>query len=309
MRKAGLGWLRADVPFPFSQKAGTLSAAYASFREKVVAWHNEGFKLTCITPYPRGWELEAGEPGSEKFLSIYREACAFMAKDLAFAVPVWQVSNELNLAWFRRPFNTEEEAIPFLIAGGVGIREGNPQALVGLNMATGHEASAYRMQAHLYPNDQLDWDYIGMDAYYGTWEPGGPETWPDKLEQLHEHIQKPLIVMEFGYPSKGGVMTADERGTDQESWSTMLHKVSNWPYGWDGGHTPEAQARYVEAALDIFVKTEFVRGAFWYNWADGKPCNCGNAECPEGSGYGMVTLDREPKPAYHVFAKFQNRKK
>jgi hypothetical protein len=139
-------------------------------------------RVLGITPYPRGWEVDAGPAGSSRFLACYREACAFLAADLAPFVDTWQVSNELNLAYFRRPFQTEEECVPFLVAGGLGVRDGNPRALLGVNMATGHEPSAARMYRQLYPHPDIAWDYVGVDAYYGTWEPGGPDTWVEKLD-------------------------------------------------------------------------------------------------------------------------------
>lgn len=308
MREAGIEWVRLDVPFPWADEIGNERPQYAKFREKVREYASEGFKVLGITPYPRNWNVEAGELGSAKFLSVYREACAYMARDLAFNIPIWQVCNELNLGWFRRPFETEEEAIPYLIEGGLGCREGNPEALVGVNMATGHEPSAYRMYRALYPNDRIDWDYVGMDAYYGTWEEGGPDTWPEKMAELYEVCKKPLIIMEFGYASGGGTMTAEERGPQNEG-SQLLHKVGKWPWGWGEGHTPEMQAEYARIALEHFRRADYVLGAFWYKWSNGAKCNCGHQDCPENSHYGMTTIDEEPKPAYFEFQQFAARLK
>ena len=67
----------------------------------------------------------------------------------------------------------------------LGIREGNPNARVGVNMATGHVASADCMYRALYPSNTVKWDFVGVDAYYGTWEPGGPEKWRETIDRIH----------------------------------------------------------------------------------------------------------------------------
>jgi len=185
MREAGLDWTRIDLPFPFDGTEKKEHARYVAAKEQIRALRAHGIRTLGITPYMRDWPMHTGELGSMSFLSTYRAACAYMARDLADVIDTWQVCNELNLAWFRRPFATEEEALPFLVYGGLGIREGNPAARVGVNMATGHVASADRMYRALYPSNTVKWDFVGVDAYYGTWEPGGPESWSETLDRIH----------------------------------------------------------------------------------------------------------------------------
>ena len=303
MRDAGMTWTRVDVPFPFDGAPEKEHARYQAVKAQIRALRAEGIRTLGITPYMRDWPILTGEIGSRSFLAMYQRACAYMAKDLSDVIDTWQVSNELNLAWFRRPFATEEEALPFLIYGGLGIREGNPAARVGINMATGHVASADRMYRALYPSNTLRWDFVGVDAYYGSWEPGGPEAWGgtiDRIFALCGGVE--IIVMEYGYASDGGTMTDEERGP-QEYSSQQLHKVSKWPYGWGSGHDTESQARYCTAALRIFAEHPKVSGAFWYKWNDGRQCGCGNAGCPENRAYGLVAGDQTPKPAWHAHRK------
>ncbi len=300
MVEAGIRWTRLDVPFPFHGDERTESAKYQHCRQVIRELADHGIQTLGLTPYPRGWPMSVPPPGSSEFLDLYRRCCAYMAADLGDLVPAWQICNEMNLPYFRRPFECEEQCIPYLVYGGMGVREGHPQAKVGVNMATGHEASAFRMYRQLYPTASVEWDFVGVDAYYGTWEPGGPEDWTDTLDRVHALCGCDIIVMEFGYASAGGQMTDAERGP-QEMCSKALHQTSKWPYGWGVGHTPRMQAEYARIAIDRFGQHPAVRGCFWYKWNDGKQCNCGTPGCPENSAYGITDYHQQPKPAWHAF--------
>lgn len=304
MRDAGITWTRVDLPFPFDGSSTKEHPRYQAVKAHIRTLREQGIRTLGITPYMRDWPFQTGELGSRSFLATYQAVCAYLAKDLTDLIDTWQICNELNLAWFRRPFATEEEALPFLVYGGLGIREGNPLARVGVNMATGHRESADRMYRALYPSNTVRWDFVGVDAYYGTWEPGGPHTWASTLDRIHVLCGGvDIIVMEYGYASDGGTMTDDERGP-QEFSSQQLHTVSKWPYGWSDGHTPEVQGRYGTTALEVFRAHPAVVGAFWYKWNDGRACGCGNAGCPENRAYGLVTNDQELKPAWHAHRAF-----
>ncbi len=295
MKEAGVQWLRCDMPFPFEGKVGNASQGFRSFYDQVSTWHQAGFKVMGVTPYPRGWKVDAGTPGSKEFLDIYEKACQFLASELGDMVPGWQISNELNLESFRHPL-TEEQAIAFAKHGGAGINQGNPSALVGVNMA-GFSESALRMYAELYPNDMAEFNYIGTDGYFGSWENGGPDEWHEKLSLLYEKTGKPIIIQEFGYASKGKVKTPEERAKDN-------HEVKKWGYAWSDGHTPEVQAEYLEETYKIFMDTPTVLGAIWYCWSDHEKCwNCGAEDCPCETAWGLVDVNEVPKPAYHAFSR------
>jgi len=107
MREAGLDWTRIDLPFPFDGTEKKEHARYVAAKEQIRALRAHGIRTLGITPYMRDWPMHTGELGSMSFLSTYRAACAYMARDLADVIDTWQVCNELNLAWFRRPFATE----------------------------------------------------------------------------------------------------------------------------------------------------------------------------------------------------------
>ena len=296
MQQAGVEWVRCDVPFPFEDKVGNVSQKFRNFTEQVHTWNRAGFRVMGITPYPRGWNVDAGTSGSSHFLHVYEEACKFMAQEFGDIVQGWQISNELNLESFRHPL-TEEQALAFAKQGGSGVRRGNTSALVGVNMA-GFGKSALRMYSELYPNNDVEFDYIGTDGYFGSWEAGGPESWHEKLALLHEKTGKPIIIQEFGYASKGDVMTPEERTAGKSP-----HELKKWGHAWCDGHTPEVQAAYLEETYRIFIDTSTVLGAIWYCWSDHEKCwNCGAPDCPCETAWGLVDVNEVPKPAYYAFS-------
>lgn len=297
MKQAGVQWLRCDMPFPFEGEVGKASQRFRNFHSQVSAWSREGFRVMGVTPYPRGWQVDAGAPGSAGFLDIYQEACRFLAQEFGDMVPGWQICNELNLESFRHPL-TEEQAIAFAKSGGLGVKRGNSSALVGVNMA-GFGESALRMYSELYPNDEVEFNYVGTDGYFGSWQAGGPEDWHQKLALLHEKTGKPIIIQEFGYASRGEVMTAEEKASGKSP-----HELKKWGNGWREGHTPDVQAAYLEEAYNVFINTPTVLGAIWYCWSDHERCwNCGAPDCPCETAWGLVDVNEVPKPAYYAFSR------
>jgi hypothetical protein len=314
IREAGLGWVRLDVPFPWRGRMGQSRAEYQSFRERLQAIGAAGLRVMGIAPYPRGWELpEAGAPGSAAFLEVYRQACTFLAADLRPWVGAWQVANEMNLELFRQPL-TEPQALDYLRAGAVGLRAGNQDALVGVNMA-GFGPAALRMYEQLYLSPRsggegtagrrdaaAELDYVGTDGYFGSWEAGGPDAWPAQIERLATLTARPVIIQEYGYSSAGAVMTAAERAAGSDP-----HRLKKWAHGWAPAgarpaHTPEMQALYASQCLERFAADPRVRGIFWYCWSDHERCwQCGASDCPCETAWGLVTTDEREKPAYAAY--------
>ena len=301
MRRAGVEWILCDIPFPFEGAVGRASPAFRNFAAVLDRWHGAGFKVLGVTPYPagfeEGWKIEAGRPGSRGFLDIYEEVCRFVAAEYAETVGAWVIGNQLNLERFRRPM-TEAEALELMKRGGAGVKRGNAEALAGVNMF-GFDRTALRMYSRLYPNDAVEFDYVGTNGFFGTFDPGGPDTWHEKLALLKELTGRPIIVLECGYPSRGECMTDDERASGRTH-----HEYGKLPYVWRDAHSPEEQAAYLERAFWILTGSPDVKGAFWFSWFDRPKCwNCGRADCPAGTANGLVDLDEKPKPAYHAFGR------
>ena len=317
MKEAGIGWVRQDFPFPFVDRVGgELSAPYRKAREVAQSWSARGLNVMGVTPLPGSggykpddagrmvlhWHSAfpdwAGALGSDAYLRTYREVCAFLAGDLHGVVQMWQIANELDIELFAGPLNPRQGA-GLILHGAQGLKNADPSLVVGPNTAGG--GAAYYLYGYLYatPNNHLD--YCGVDGYYGSWAAGGPENWAPRIAELFTLTQKPVLVNEWGFASKGEVMNEDELRQSRAGLSACQFR--KWPATWDGGHTPEVQAEFVRRAMEGFAsQRDHLMGMFFYRWEDQERCwQCGSPDCPLEIAWGLVSVDNTPKPAYHAF--------
>jgi len=150
--------------------------------------------------------------------------------------------------------------------------------IVGTNTAGAPQA--YYLYGRLFADAGGLMDYCGVDGYYGTWAPGGPEDWDGRIEELYELTQVKVLVNEWGYSSAGPLMTEEEAASGRH-----ICQFKKWRYAWGEGHTPEGQAAFVRAAFEVFRKhRDRLAGVFFYRWEDQERC----WQC-------------RPKPAFEAF--------
>lgn len=66
-------------------------------------------------------------------------------------------------------------------------------------------------------------------------------------------------------------------------------------------HNPEDQARFFTDCIARLSKIDFCVGAFVYCYSDSDACYiCGQEDCPVETGWGLVDLNGNPKPAYYA---------
>jgi len=159
-------------------------------------------------------------------------------------------------------------------------------------------ANAYYFFGRFYSDLHELLDYCGIDGYYGTWIAGGPDDWGPRVAEIHNLTGLPVLVNEWGFSSAGGVMTQD-----QSAQGLPPCQVKKWEHTWGPGHTPEGQAEFVEAAFDAFrSQRDALLGVFFYRWEDQERCwQCGQADCPAETAWGLVDLKGRPKPSYDAF--------
>jgi len=314
MRGAGIDWVRQGFEYPFSDSlGGTTTDEYQRAKTNAKRWVEKGFRIMGVTPLLgiglRERDAEGklqmvwhdhvpgymGVPGTAEFQRNYRELCRFLAQDLHGIVDMWQIANELDITIFAGPLNPRQ-ASDLILDGARGLKMGDPGLIVGTNTAGSDKA--YFLYGRLHAEQEGLLDYCGVDAYYGTWQEGGPEMWSDRIAELYELTGTKVLVNEWGYASAGGLLTDEERATQPY---VCEHK--KWYHAWDAGHTPEVQAEFVRVAFEGFrEQRDKLLGAFFYRWEDQEKCwQCGAPDCPAETAWGLVGIDQTPKPAYVAF--------
>ncbi len=315
MREAGIGWIRLDFGFPFSGRiGGELTEQYMHQRQDAADIAGKGLNVMGVTPLAgvavrkrsRGgrmtlkwenWLPEwCGEPGSEKFLRMYEEACAWLGEDLKRFVRAWQVTNEQDIEQFAGPLNPRQ-ACALIVHGARGLKSADPSLLVGQNPAGADKA--YYFYGRLYGEDDGLLDYCGIDGYYGTWAPGGPDAWAGRIAELHALTGRKVLINEWGFSSAGKAMSARDKASGRS-----VCELQKWGHTWGAGHTPEGQAEFVKGAFKAFrSQRDALLGAFFYRWEDQERCwQCGQEDCPAETAWGLVDIDGRPKPSLRAFA-------
>jgi len=306
MREAGIEWVRFGFCPPFTDESMTATtAAFQEQEREVERLAKHGLKLMAYTPFPGGdpdigghYPEWGGPVSSEAYLDHYEAVCAWLAARFRDVAGAWQIANELNLPFWAGDL-TPEQAVTFLQRGGHGVRRGNPEALVGFNMAGFGETAMMMYDALLGGDNDNDFDYIGCDGYMA------PDLWPEKFAMLKAITGKPIIVQEFGYASAGITLTPEQTRAHPFRDAHDRCKWLGWPHNWEGhGHSPEEQAKYVAACMDHFLAEPRVAGVIVWRWDDAPHCwLCGRPSsiCPGTGRWGLVDEQGNPKPALNAF--------
>ena len=318
VRELGVEWMRLGIPFPWEDRMfGALSAKYIDARDEIRRVHAAGFQVMPATPGMGGFVFDAekndtvwkesypdfvGPRGSEAFYDNVRRAMKFICEDLGEAAGMyWQCMNEPDIPIFSNDYPLE------IIAGTAraiaeGIHMANPDARCGINIA-GYSENALRVLDGIYASGH-PFAYVGVDQYFGSWQPGDVDNWNFVIDALYERYQLPVLANEWGY-SSGGEYQAEP--IDPALLPPGLPDVcfaKKWFNQIPGGHTPETQADYFRRGLKLFAEHPHCIGSFMFCWRDAWHCyHCGASDCPAEDYWGLVTTDCRPKPAYYAVRK------
>jgi len=281
---------------------------FHAIKARMAGLRAEGFRFTALTPSPFEIVGKAGVPGSAEYFENYRRMCAFLAAEFDGLADFWQVANEVDI-WIFRATLTLDQSVAFLKAGIQGIKSTGTKAKVGINITLFPSLPGEvdgNTEAHegvyiakgVYHDPELELDFAGFDSYPGTWRKGGAESWDAYLDEFYALTKKPIIIQEFGYSSAGGMMTAEE-----DAGGIYPCKAGKWRFSSGGrGHTPEAQARFIEESFATFARKPFVIGATYYRWTDQTVCwQCKQPGCPVETAWGLLDLNHQPKPSYESY--------
>jgi len=344
MKEAGIEWVRLYVPFPFKDEAmSQLSERYVRERKNILNFSENGFNILCITPlfgqlqsyqdpdfleqFFRAYEYDrpigkpeeihfytnipawAGDYKSENFYKTMIDACAFIGRDLMGKVRMYQISGEMDCKRFTGPM-TIDQVVRFINSSALGIKQGDPDAMVGINTTalvewgpTGERnENAYSFYRTMYTRANLvDFDYAGMDGFMGTFHRGKPTDWYRWIDEVYEITKKPILINEWGYSSLGAFDPASWPKEAFPPGYNPICETQSWPNSFAGVHSQESQASYLSICLKIFADHPRVIGSIMYDWQDDLFCYCKKAFCPHECGWGLVDRLGRSKKAYFAF--------
>jgi hypothetical protein len=305
------------VGFPFADRVGgPLREGFERNLKHLRSLSDAGFKLlgtthgpgssrydpqTKTTRWMNGMPEWAGTHDDDGYYDVVDAAAAEMARQTKGLVQYWQIANEPDIDIFRGPLSVEQMD-RFLLAGGRGIKRGNAEAKPGVNLG-GPNDEARALAKRVYRISDTPFDYVGIDGYFGSWQPGGPDNWPGFIDEAFDMTGKPVIIAEWGYSSlQEGPITDDPERTKRYNQSVCRRK--KWGTVWRTSHTPQEQADYVSECVRIFAEHRHCIGNFFFRYGDTETCwQCGQPLCPAECAWGMVDTKGKPKPAYEALKK------
>lgn len=322
IRNMGTKWVRLGVPYPWEDRvSGAYAPGFLRAVGEITAWRRQGFEVLCSTPalgstrfnpevgdtvWHSGYPAWMGSPADEDFYPALEagisEICA-MTKHL---VTWYQLGNEPDFQVFIGP-TTYEQNVRFNTVWVNTMKACYPGSKVGINLAgvAGDGTItdyAVNLTRKLYRELALPYDYLGLDGYFGCWQPGGPANWIPYMDTMAQISGKPLIINEWGYGTN--YEAPFERDFDRKGFYNNINcKQKRWNNMWEGRpHTPELQADYIRQCYALFADHPACLGAFFFRWGDSERCwQCGEKDCPTETHWGVVDVDQNPKPGYYGY--------
>ncbi len=312
MRKAGINALRYGFGFPFEEDGKTPGKRFMDAVDGAVKLRKQGFQLLGSTFGPGSYRYDPekkrttwvssipesiGGYDSDEFYIVAEAAGEFLGRECAELCEYWQVANEPDIDIFKGDM-TDEQSVRFLISVAKGLKKGNPNAKPGINLGFMTPYSEWLLR-ELYQIPDTPFEYIGLDGYMGSWQPGGPSDWLWYIDKAYDITGKPVIINEWGYSTLQSGPNPDPGGKRHYNQSVCRNKA--WEHVWKNGHNPEEQADYIRECMKIFAGHPAVIGEFFFRWSDTETCwQCGDPLCPAECAWGIVDVHGNPKPGYYA---------
>lgn len=263
MRKAGIGWARAD--FSWSGVEPRRGQWRFDHLDHVVEWADRaGIRILPILDYDVDWARPA-----HAHLDLWREYVRRVVERYQDRIRYWEVWNEPNLEMFWKDKPDAAKYVELLKATHETIQRIDPELKVLLGGTAG-----------------IPWDYLegiyaaGGESFFDVMNVH-PYRYPDTPEHrsLLDDIDRLRKLM------------AAHGDTDKPIWFTEI----GWPtHQGQRGISPEAQARMLARSYLISLQAG-IEVVFWYEFQAPEH----KADYNEDH-FGMVHRDLTPKPAYEA---------
>jgi hypothetical protein len=267
IQDAGLGWIRDEVYWSEVEKEKGVFKFPPAYDSYLRAAQARGIQVLLILDFgnPAYAVAEKSAPATEADRRAFARYCGEVVKRYKpLGVRTYEIWNEPNASTFWKPQPNPEEYYRLLEAAYISCKDADPDATV-LGCSTAG----------------TDLDFIGrvLDAggsrcmdglsFHPYSQPLAPEkkllTDISKLTRLSPG--KPLWITEVGYPTCSGATGVDE----------------------------ETQADYLVRTFLLARASPAVERVFWYDFQ-----NDGEDRDEAEFNFGLVGMDRTPKPAYRA---------
>jgi hypothetical protein len=286
MAAAHVGWLRVDVGWETleEQGPGRISDWYVDRLDKAVdgarARHMQVLVTLWATPgWANGGRSRAVPPSNP---ADYARVATWLADRYRGRVGAYEVWNEPNSGDF---FTGDASTYAGLLqAAFPAFRAGDPEARVVLG-GPSYNDTAWLQQVYA-AGAGGSFDVLATHPYLGPSD-APPETPDDGSPWTLLHVARVQQLMRaYGDGAKPIWFT-------EFGWST--HENTDDTAPWQRGVSTTTQAAYLVRTLDL-LRSRFpqVSHVFWYAARDRVDSD------PQTNGYGLLTHDLEPKPAYRA---------
>lgn len=259
MHQANIQWVRFDIIGRPLDAAGMETEDYLQFKARAKYYHDAGFRVMAVTPFPSVYATQPYSPSDPIFREALIQDIQYMAQDLQTIVDAFQIANELQLPRFRHPL-TMEQSVEFLAIQLEALESCKGRILVGFNLQD------FTMVSYLQAMKPFvsHCDYIGLDLYLGCFESVFKELWIYDLvlRFIWNMTRKPVWLTEFGYLGGGEPKTPAERNqilnkygfADEDAAKRGIHQLLD--------RLPSAFSNYLRNCTESNTEDEIAQKLF-----------------------------------------------
>jgi polysaccharide biosynthesis protein PslG len=283
---SGTTWIRLDVAWCSLEEAGNgvISAWYQTRLDTMIAAaRSRGLQVLMTVFCTPSW---AGPNGLRLPTNTaqFTQVTSYLARRYIGQVGAYEIWNEPDCQDVGCPNGDPTAYVTVLKAGYLGIKTGNPAAVVvsggisGINL--GWLRQMYAAGAHGY------FDVLGVHPYIDPAN-GAPST-PSAAGYTNPY-RIPNVV------AAHALMTSYGDGA-KPIWFTEFGWTTGRTAGPSDGVTPTTQASYLTAAYKLVATNyPYVGRMFWYTLRDR------DDSTPYEDGFGLLTVAGATKPSYAAF--------